>query len=654
MRKISALQRRATWILFLMVAGSLVLTGRIAWLQLVQGAQLTAKAQSQLTERKALQSPRGTIFDRNRRELAVSSLTKSLYADPQELNKDPDTVANLLAPIVNLKAADIKDRLTTDSHFIWIKRTLEKEQSDKIAELIKEQQLHGFGFVEESKRYYPNDLLAAQVLGFVGTDDAGLDGIEMVLDKEIKGELHQQVVETDSYGVPIYKSIFKFAQAKEARNVLLTLDSTIQFIVEQCLDRAIVQTQAKAVTAIIMNPKTGEILAMASRPGFNPNQFYRYNPEQWKNRAVSILYEPGSTFKSVVAASALQEKVVRADERFFDSGFVEVSGRRIQNWDGSGYGSVTLTDVIKNSINTIFAQIGLKLGGNRLNDYARAFGFGKLTGIELPGEEEGLLFENGSMRDSDVATMAIGQSIAVTPLQLITAVSAIANDGVLLKPHIIKEIQNPDGSPYRVAQPEPVRQVITAETAKTLIGLLEKVVSEGGGRKGAIEGYHFAGKTGTAEKLKVGGGGYAEGRYIASFVGFGPVENVQVAALVVIDDPQGIYYGGEIAAPVFKDIMTQVMRYLNIAPQADANAAIPVVKPSQPAASPQTAPLAAPGKAVVPALAGKNIRECADALARAGLSMVPVGSGIAVKQSITPYTPQENGTEITVWFEPRH
>ncbi|MCX7779568.1 MAG: transpeptidase family protein [Negativicutes bacterium] len=650
----ASVERRILYFLLALLLAGAILTGRFAWLQLVQGQQLKAKAAVQLRDTKALQSPRGTIFDRNGRELAISSLSKSLYANPQELDKDAGVLAEMLSPILGMKAADIKERLRADARFIWIKRTLDKEQAEKVSRLIKEQQLKGFGFIEESKRYYPNDTLAAHVLGFVGTDDAGLDGVEMVLDKTIKGELSQQIVETDSYGVPIYKSIFTFLPRKEGKSVLLTIDNTIQFIVEQSLDRVMARTKARSATAIVINPRTGEILAMANRPAYNPNRFFDYGPAEWKNRAVSIIYEPGSTFKAIVAAAALQEGVVRPEERFQDNGYVEVSGRRIKNWDGGSYGNIAFVDIIKNSINTGFVQVGMRLGASRLNDYARAFGFGKATDVELPGEEEGLLFETANMRASDLATMSIGQSIAVTPLQLLSAVAALANDGVLLKPHIIKEIRNPDGSVVSSVATQPVRQVVSAETARIMTGMLEKVVTEGGGKKAAVKGYRFAGKTGTAEKLRSGGGGYEAGKYIASFVGYGPVDDVQVAALVIIDDPSGVYYGGEVAAPVFSEIMTQVMRYLNIKP-------LPGFEPIA-APRPQDKPAAEtvgaaspppPGKVVVPNVLGKTIREAADSLNKLGLAINPAGTGIAVKQSIPANTVVDRGAEVTVWFEGR-
>lgn len=647
-------QKRLAWFLTVTMLALVVLAVRIAWIQFGEGRRLSARVQDQLQESRVMQSPRGTIYDRNGRELAVSSMNKSLYANPQEI-KDADTLAELLAPILGIKPADIKERLIPGASFVWLKRTMEPEAAKAVAALIKENQLSGLGFVEESKRYYPNDELAAQVLGFVGTDDIGLEGIEMALDKTIKGRELKQVIDTDSYGTPIYKSIFSFLPEKQGQSVYLTIDSNIQYIVERALDNAMAQTGAKAATVIIMQPKTGEILAMASRPTYNPNQFGRYSPEEWKNRAVSIVYEPGSTFKSVIAAAALEDGKVRPDEQFLDKGYVEISGRRIKNWSGESYGTVSFTDIIKNSINTGFVEIGLRVGAAKLTNYVRGFGFGKATGIELPGEEDGLLFDPKEMRDSDTATMSIGQSIAVTPLQLTAAIAAIANDGVLLKPRIIKEYRYKDGRLADTYDPVVVRQAISPETARTLTMLLEKVVSEGGGKRAAIQGYRFAGKTGTAEKLKPGGQGYLAGHYIASFAGFGPVEDPQVAALVMLDDPDGIYYGGEIAAPVFHDIMTQVMRVLNIRPD-DSSRLLPPVKPAvNPApyvpANPEPLPPVPPGQVLVPALSGKTIREAGDALHALGLTFVPVGTGTAIRQSISPYTPAKPGTEVIVYFE---
>ena len=633
----------------------IILAGRIGWIQFVDGKRMTAKIGVQLSESKMLHSPRGTIYDRNGRELAVSSMTKSLYANPSEI-KDVDQVAGALASLLGMNPEDIKEKLANGGQFIWIKRMIEPGVAAQVQAIIKEYDMKGLSFLEESKRYYPNDSLAAQVLGFVGTDDIGLDGLEMALDKTIKGNLFEQLIDTDSHGIPIFKSIFTFVPQKQGKNVYLTLDSGIQFIVEQSLDKAMKNTGAQGATVIVMNPKTGEVLAMANRPTYNPNQFYKYGDNEWKNRAVTYNYEPGSTFKSVVAAAALQEGKAYPEEIFVDKGYVEVSGRRIKNWNDESYGNISFLDILKYSVNTGFVQVGMRLGAYKLTEYAQAFGFGKITGIELPGEESGLLFNPKDMRDSDTATMSIGQSVAVTPLQLITAVAAIANDGVLLKPHMIKEVRNGDGSLDHEVPSQSVRQVVSPETARTLTYMMEKEVSEGGGNKAAVKGYHFAGKTGTAEKLKEDGSGYAAGRYVASFVGFGPVEDPQVVILVVLDDPLGVYYGGQICAPVASEILGQVMRHLSIRPQIMAETLMPKIVQQpivQGIQTPKIPVQAPPGKVVVPNVLGMSMRQAGESLNKLDLSMVPTGTGVAVGQSISGNTIVEAGAEITVYFEVR-
>ncbi|MCE5285351.1 MAG: transpeptidase family protein [Pelosinus sp.] len=641
-------QRRAAGVLSLMLLAAVVLVGRIGWIQFVEGKHLTERIQNQVMDNKVLQSPRGTIYDRSGRELAISSLTKSLYVNTTEVNQDHGELAGSLAPVLGMDKGELKGIFDSGARFIWIKRTLEPEVAQKVAALIKEQDIKGLGFVEESKRYYPNDMLASHVLGFVGTDDIGLDGVEMTLDKTIKGKLSEMAVETDSHGIPIFKSIFTFVPHKQVKSVYLTIDSTIQFIVEQSLDKVMVNTSAKAATAIVLNPRTGEILAMANRPGYNPNKFSSYNSEDWKNRAVSTIYEPGSTFKTIVAAAGLQQGVVTPNETFVDNGYIEVSGRRINNWTSEPYGTVSFLTILKDSINTGFVQVGMRLGAAKLTDYVRSFGFGKQTGVELPGEEEGILFDPKEMRESDLATMSIGQSIAVTPLQLVRAVAAIANDGVLLKPHIIKEVQKEDGTVESAASAEVVRQVISSDTAHTLADMMEKEVSEGGGHKASVKGYHFAGKTGTAEKLNPNGG-YIANHYIASFIGFGPVEDPQIAVLIIIDDPAGIYYGGQIAAPVFSEIAAQIMRHLNIPP--DTN--LPQAAARTQSGGKYTAAVSSlsAGKVLVPNVIGKTLRQAGDDLGRLGLGLIPAGTGAAVSQSIAPGSIVDTGTEITVSFQ---
>ena len=635
-----------------------IVTLRYAWIQLVQGDEMAARMRQQVGEDYSLQSPRGAIIDRNGRELAVSTMTKSLFVDPNHV-EDPETLAADLAPLIGKTEEEILDDIAVGGGFSWVKRRMEHTESEAVRQLIREKSYGNcLGFREEAKRYYPNDVLAANVLGFVGTDDKGLDGVEQAMDKYIKGEVTDTFLYTDRSSRPILESIFarRRYQGDQCKTIELTIDSTIQFLVEQELDKAMAATSPAAITCIVMDPKTGEVLAMASRPSYNPNRFLDYPPEVWKNRAVSFIYEPGSTFKAIVAGAALQEKVVTPNQVFVDPGYVMVSGRRIQNWNGASFGTVTFTDVVKNSLNTGFAQVGLRLGADKLIEYAKKFGFGEPTGIELPGEESGLLFNPDDMGDSDMATTAIGQSIAVTPLQLVTAMSAIANDGVLLKPHIVKSIRNADGSTYMETEKEEVRRAIESVTDKTLMGLLEEVVATGGGAKAAVKGYRIAGKTGTAQKIREDGAGYMDGRYIASFCGFAPVEDPQVTVLVMIDDPLGIFYGGQIAAPVAGNIFAHLFRYLHIEPTGDVFLGMDeeqhVPKPETPKPRHVYQGEVPNGKVVVPDFTGKSIREAAKLATDNGLTIDSEGSGHAVGQSIEPNTLVNNGTKVVVSFSP--
>lgn len=632
-----------------------VIALRYAYIQIVDGAEMTQRLAAQVNHNYQLETPRGAILDRNGREMAVSTKMKSLFVDPNHVD-DAAQLAADLAPLIDMSEEEILDDIAQGGGFVWLKRRLPQEEYEAVRQLMREKEYTNcLGFKTEAKRSYPNDNLAANVLGFVGVDDKGLDGIEQSLDPLLKGEVQARKVKTDQQSRPIMESLFSSLKysGDACKTVQLTIDAGVQFIVEQELDKAMAANNPQAITCVVMDPKSGDVLAMASRPTYNPNRFWDYDASVWKNRAVSFIYEPGSTFKSIVAGAALQEKVVSPNQVFVDPGYVMVSGRRIQNWNGESFGTVTFTDVVKNSLNTGFAQVGLALGADKLIHYAKLFGFGELTHIDLPGEEQGILFEPENMRDSDIATMSIGQSIAVTPLQLVTAMSAIANDGILLQPHIVKTIYNPDGSVYEERGRTEVRRTIESATDKTLMGLLEQVVASGGGQKAAVKGYRIAGKTGTAQKIREDGAGYLDGRYIASFCGFAPVEDPQLVVLVMIDDPSmGNFYGGQIAAPVAGRIFSQLFRYLHIAPSSDPFAGMERPQEAAPKKQASYEGVVPSGKVVMPDFAGLSLREAAQKAASAGLTFASQGSGFGISQSIPPNTLVDNGTEVTVWFRP--
>lgn len=659
----STLQGRIGYVALVMIGVLVILVFRYAYLQIVQGDALAQRMRDQSGYEFRIQSLRGAILDRSGKELAVSSMTKSLFVDPNHVydTHTPEEIASDIAPLIGLTEQDILDDIARGGGFVWVKRRLEHTEYEAVRAVIREKGYSDcLGFQNEAKRYYPNDALAANVIGFVGTDDEGLDGVEQALDPLLKGEVREERLTVDGQRRPILDSIFagrRVYGSDYCKTVSLTIDSTIQFMVEQELDRAMAENNPDSITAIVMDPKTGEILAMASRPSYNPNRFWEYPQENWKNRAVSFIYEPGSTFKAVIAGAALLESIVTPNQVFFDPGYVMVSGRRIQNWSNESYGAVTFTDIVKKSLNTGFAQVGLSLGAEKMMHYTRVFGFGERTGIDLPGEEEGILFNADDMRDSDIATTAIGQSIAVTPLQLVTAMAAIANGGTLMHPYIVREIRNPDGSIYEERAPREIRRVLEPTVDRTLIGLLEQVVASGGGKKAGVKGYRIAGKTGTAQKIRRETAGYLEGRYIASFCGFAPVEDPIFTVLVMIDDPRGgDFYGGQIAAPVASRIFTQLLRYAHVEPSSNTFAETTgetekgrsddEEKRMEAAATPPE------GKAVVPDFTGLSLREAARLAELRGLTFESEGTGAAVSQSLSVNDIVDQGERVKVYFHP--
>ena len=659
----STLQGRIGYVALVMIGVLVILVFRYAYLQIVQGDALAQRMRDQSGYEFRIQSLRGAILDRSGKELAVSSMTKSLFVDPNHVydTHTPEEIASDIAPLIGLTEQDILDDIARGGGFVWVKRRLEHTEYEAVRAVIREKGYSDcLGFQNEAKRYYPNDALAANVIGFVGTDDEGLDGVEQALDPLLKGEVREERLTVDGQRRPILDSIFagrRVYGSDYCKTVSLTIDSTIQFMGEQELDRAMAENNPDSITAIVMDPKTGEILAMASRPSYNPNRFWEYPQENWKNRAVSFIYEPGSTFKAVIAGAALQESIVTPNQVFFDPGYVMVSGRRIQNWSNESYGAVTFTDIVKKSLNTGFAQVGLSLGAEKMMHYTRVFGFGERTGIDLPGEEEGILFNADDMRDSDIATTAIGQSIAVTPLQLVTAMAAIANGGTLMHPYIVREIRNPDGSIYEERAPREIRRVLEPTVDRTLIGLLEQVVASGGGKKAGVKGYRIAGKTGTAQKIRRETAGYLEGRYIASFCGFAPVEDPIFTVLVMIDDPRGgDFYGGQIAAPVASRIFTQLLRYAHVEPSSNTFAETTgetekgrsddEEKRMEAAATPPE------GKAVVPDFTGLSLREAARLAELRGLTFESEGTGAAVSQSLSVNDIVDQGERVKVYFHP--
>lgn len=524
--------------------------------------------------------------------------------------------------------------------------------AEKVQLIIKKNNLPGLHFLEESKRYYTKGTMAAQVLGFVGTDDVGLSGIELAMDSIIKARSKEMQETTDAVGNPIGESSMEDMRPQNMPTVYLTIDSKIQFVLEEALDRAMKETKSRAAAAILMDPHTGAVLGMASRPTFDPNDFGEYPVSTWTNRAISIIYEPGSVFKPIVGCMGLSENIITPQTVFEDKGSIKIADRVIRNWDGEGRGQVPFEDIIKYSINTGMVQLGMQLGANQMIDYSKKFGFGQPTGIELPGEESGILYRPEDMYEPDIATMAIGQGIAVTPLQMLRAICAIANGGELLEPYIIDKIVMPDGRVLRQGQKKVVRRVITEDVAGQMRMMMEKVVSEGGGKPAHIAGYQIAGKTGTAEKLAEQGG-YAPGEYIASFVGFVPAANPQYAMLVMLDTPQGAFYGSQVSAPVFKDTLQQILVAKGIQPSTHEG--LPSfeedAKDKAKAGKVPVMEFLPDNKVKIPDFTGLDMRQTAELVQGGHLVLVPYGSGRAKKQSLPPGTVAAEGTKLEIWFE---
>ena len=646
------MRRRMSSCIICMFILVVLIFGELFWLQVVRRADMNAMADAQSEESREITSPRGTILDRDGRVLAISEMAKSLYADPTMINRSPAEMAHLLAPYLSISESQIQERLQRDTAFVWLDRKMDHDKYEAVALLIKDQKLQGLRFNNESHRFYPNGTMAAQLIGFVGENDRGLDGIEMVLDKEIKGDVERYQLLTDSHNIPILDSALEKILPNKERSVQLTIDSTIQYVAEQGLDGIMKRNHPSGAAVIVMNPKTGEILAMASRPNFDPNDYGKGNQEAYKNRAVVNLYEPGSPSKPIMAAAALASGKWDVNRVYHDVGYIDIDDRTIHNWDDAGMGNVTLKEIIKFSINTAMAYIGMQMGGKIETEYAHRFGFGQPTGIELPGEGSGILFDADSMSKIDEAIMAIGQGNAVTPLQMVQAFGAIANGGHMMKPFVIKEIDNPDGSIYKKAEPVEVGQPISPEISQTISKIMAEEIASGGGQNAKVDGYAFCGKTGTAQRLNAEGTGYAENQYIGSFVGFGPLEDPQYVVLIVVDNPSGVYYGAQVAAPVFKEMMTQIVRIKGLRPtEATSLAGLPQ-KADTKAKPARVIPDIKRSDAgvLVPSFLGWDNREVNDWLDRAGLGFVPNGAGHAVYQNPPAGTYVPDGSDVQVTF----
>ncbi len=620
------------------------LEGQLVYLQIFRHADLVARGTRQQMRTIVAPAKRGDILDRRGRILATSVDADSIYAVPSDISNATETAGRLcdaFGDCTDRERQALTERLGQSRAFAYVRRQVSPDQARRVAAL----NLDGLGFIKESRRFYPNKELAANLLGYVGIDNAGLGGLEFAYDSRIRGKPGTVLIHTDARR----HAFSRFERPPTSGSTVeLTIDEYLQHVAERELHAGVVENRAEGGSAIIVNPHTGEILAMANEPTFNPNA-YRDSPEiERRNRAVQDLYEPGSTFKIVTASAAIEEKVMPIDTLIdTNPGQIAIGSRVVR--DMRNHGVLSFSDVIVESSNVGAIKIGFQIGTERLSRYVQRYGFGHPVSPDFPGESPGIVWSPAKWTDSALASVSMGYQVGVTPLQMLTAVSSVANGGELVEPRAIRAVYH-DNRRYRV-QPRIVRRTIEADTAVVLTTIMEGVVERGTATAAQIPGYTIAGKTGTARKLVEGR--YSKSDYNASFVGFLPSRNPAVAIIVVIDSPHaGAYFGGSVSAPIFKRIAESTLRYLGIGPTL--NPAPPVLvarhdetsglQTASPAAAGPLVSFVADGPAgMVPDLRGMSAREAVRTLVKVGLTARMSGDGLVVSQDPPAGTPLEAG-----------
>ena len=702
-------QRRLLTLAGLLALWLFLICARLIQLQIFQYGDYVVRAARQQQRSVEVAAQRGVIYDRNRRELAMSVAVDSIFAVPSEI-PDPSTTASLLGKILGVDGRELLTRLQSSRAFCWMARKVDAEAAGRVRAL----NLKGIYFQKEAKRFYPKRELAAQVLGYVGMDDEGLAGLERSYDAGLRGKPGRMLISLDARRKWLGRVE---RQPEPGANLVLTIDEKIQYIVERELEAAIQQTRSLAGTVIVQDPRTGEILALANRPTFNPNTLGKFGAAALQDRAVSDVYEPGSTFKIVTLAAALEEKLTRPEEVVdCQMGAIEIAGHRIH--DHKPFGELTVAQILANSSDVGAIKIALRLGEERFDHYIRAFGFGRQTGIELPGETRGITKPASRWSKTSIAAISMGQEIGVSPLQLVSMISTIANDGVYNSPRVVAgEAAGLQSGPKMAAfHPADGRRVISSLTAAEMKKMLEGVVLFGTGKRALLEGYSVAGKTGTAQKVDPATGNYSRSQYIASFAGFAPVNNPAITVAVILDSPAGPHEGGQVAAPVFGRITQQILAYLNVTrdvpltdkrrlllrasaatgtadmadsssdrlgealetaemtPQPSVTEENSLNKPSPPILAAKALPFAADGthKAgflreksksasatvmveiegglAAPSLLGMPVREALEVAEESGFELDVVGSGLAREQQPPPGARISPGSHIVVQF----
>lgn len=555
---------------------------RLGWIQIVSSEKYQQLALEQQTRDIPIPAKRGIIFDRKGKELAVSASTSTIWARPSEVKNasNIDETVRILSETLGEDPENIKQIITkSDVNLIRVAKWVEKEKADK----IREAKLDGIWIAEDNKRIYPYGSFAAHILGHTTDDNRGLSGIELKYDKYLSGLPGRWIKNTDALGRQLSYGTEKYYKAENGLNTVLTIDEVIQHFVEKAIENAYEKTNAKKVMAIVMDPETGDILSMANYPDYDPNNsrepilekdllYYRsldneskqnYWNSMWRNPIISDTYEPGSTFKLITTAIALNENVTNLESKYTCTGYITVGDARLRCWRYySPHGHQTLTEAVQNSCNPVFIQLGLGVGKDKYYEYLNNFGFMDKTGIDLPGESAAIIQNKSAIGPVELATISYGQGISVTPIQLITAVSAIGNEGKLMKPRIVKELVDDDGNVIHRFEPEMIRQVISKETANEMTLIMEQVVAEGTGKNAQVAGYRIGGKTGTADKVI--DGRYVEGKVYSSFIALAPIDDPKIAVLVIVDEPEGTHFGSLTAAPAAREILADSLRYLNI------------------------------------------------------------------------------------------
>ncbi len=676
--------RRTLFVAAFVVFWMLGIGVRLVYLQVSRHEKLIERAQNQQQQAIETGAQRGPLLDRQERELARSIDTTSVFIAPDEFDgkTEADTEGAInctttsLSPILGVPQKELDGRIAearkNGRRFMWAARRLSPEQ----ALAIEGMRLPGVHLRKEQKRFYPNGSLAANVLGFVGLDGNGLGGIEQVYNEKISGEPGKLFIERDRRGIA-YESTE--VPGRPGQTIVLTLDQTIQHHAEEALATAVSQSNAKSGTAIVLDPHTGEILALANAPTFDPNNVGAATPATRSNWALQNIYEPGSTFKVVAFSAALEKGLAKPNDKIdCQMGSITVARRVIR--DHHPFGTLTLADALAKSSNVAAIKLGMRVGDQAMHDYMTRFGFGSRTGIELPGETSGLLRPVSRWQASSIGSVAIGQEVGVTPLQMAAAFGALANDGVRVAPHVIREIRNASGATVYRPNPEQ-RRVISKKTASALRGMLEGVTLNGTAKKAQLDGYSAAGKTGTAQKIDPKTRAYSATKHIASFVGFAPVENPAVVIIVVIDEPGGAYHGGDVAAPVFREIAEKVLPELDVMPDTDFEDPVQLVaravespeqvskrreedmrqEQARSSTLPQVADRGSRGGEIVfavatnnsilmPDLRGLSVRDVVRACSRLGMQLEAHGEGRVVKQTPESGAELRNGQTIYVDF----